>query len=220
MTRAMTASLCCVIAWASSAFAQEPIPHPYFPLKVGHHWTYRVTDLKAPAGQADSKRSTEIKVERTQIYTEKIKDKEKGMETTKDYMGFILKNGSDNKFTRDHVVVLPTGVYRIHVAETPITPPMLFFKFGAKAGETWTLDSVSANKNVKGTFTGKADKVTVPYSKTPLDVWMISFHNNMQGDDRIEVDTWFAPDIGMVKLRRKGQNQEVLLELEKFDKAK
>jgi hypothetical protein len=220
MTRAMTASLCWAIVCATSALAQEPIVQPYFPLKVGHRWTYRVSDPKSPAAKAGS---TVIEVERQEVYTEKIKDKEKGTETTKDYTGFVLKTSSGPKSTLDYVVVLPSGVYRIYVAKTPINPPMMFFKFG-KSGDTWPLDAISGNKDLKGTFTikaAKADSVIVPYSKAPLkDVWIVSFHNNKQGEEREEVDTWFAPEIGMVKLRRKGQGQEVLLELEKFDKAK
>src|ERR1019366_8322736 len=145
MTRAMTASLCCMIVGASSGFAQEPLPSPYFPLEVGYRWTYRVTDLKAPAGKADPKRNVVVEVERKEVYVEKKKDK--GIETAKEYMGFILKSTSGGKATLDHVVVLPNGVYRVHVAETPINPPMLFFKFGANAGESWPPDSLSGNKN-------------------------------------------------------------------------
>jgi hypothetical protein len=215
MNRAMMTSVCFVIACAAPTFAQDKA---FFPLEVGNRWIYRVTDPKAPPGQADAKRKAVIEVERQEVYTEKKKDK--GIETTKDYTGFILKMTSGGKSTLDHVVVLPNGLNRVHVAETPINPPMLFFKYGTNPGDSWTLDSVSGNKSLKGTFTIKADTVTVPYRKERLSTWMVSFHNNKQGDERSEVDTWFAPEIGIVKQRIKGQNQEVLMELEKFEKAK
>jgi hypothetical protein len=215
MTRAITISLCCVIACATSAFVQEPGPRNHYPLEVGHRWTYRMTDLKAPPGQPVQKRQVVIEVERTEVYVDKKKDK--GVETTTKYKGFILKMTSGNKSTEDLVVVLPSGIHRVHIGKTPITPPMLFFK----AAEQWPLDSVSGNKNLKGTFTAKADKVTVlPFSKEPLAAWLVSFNNNEQGEERSEVDCWYVPDVGMVKQRIKGQGQEVILELEKFEKAK
>jgi hypothetical protein len=215
----MSASLFCMAASAGLTTAQEPEPlaHVYFPLQIGYRWTYREVDLKAPAGQiAKQAREVTIEVERKEVYAHKTKDKE-NKDVTKDYMGFILKMTSAGKTTQDHVVVLQEGVYRVHIDKTPINPPLLFFKFNTP--DPWTLDSVSGGKNLKGTFVGKADKVSVPFGKD-LSAWLVSFHNNKQGDERGEVDVWFAENVGMVKQRIKSKSQEIQLELLRFEKGK
>ena len=217
--------MCCMIACASSAQAQDPIKSPYFPLEDGHRWTYRVTDLKAPRGKDDPKRTVVVEVERQEVYVEKTTTD--GKEARKEYMGYLLKSTSGGKSTLDHVVVLLTGVHRIHAAETPINPPLNFFKFtDLKAGSTWPCDSISANKAIKGTFTASLVDLTLPdvaigkglpEKMTFKSTYLISYSNNKQGNDAIEIDYWFAHKFGIVKQRMKAQNHEVLLELERFE---
>ena len=225
MKNRIMAAICCVIACMSSAPAQEPIKSPYFPLEVGHHWTYRATDLKAPQGKGDPKRNVVVEVERKEVYS--VKTTKDGKEVRNEYMGYILKSASGGKSTFDHVVVLTTGVHRIHAAETPINPPLNFFKFtDLTPGSTWPCDSISANKAIKGTFTASLVDVTIPdvaigqglpKTVTFKNTYLISFSNKKQGNEAIEIDYWFAPNLGIVKQRMKSQNHEVLLELERFE---
>ena len=208
MKRHLTASICVLITCASPVLAQAPDWRDYFPLKVGHRWTYIVN--------ADPKKKVVIEVERTEDYTRvAMKDDKKISEK---FTGFLLKSSSGDKVTRDHVVVMENGVYRIYAASTLINPPLLFFKFHVKSGETWTCDSVSGNTTIKGTSTATLVKNQGPNGK--IDYWKIEYNNDKPGDDRIEITYWFAPGYGMIQHQVKTKNHDITLKLEKFEPAK
>jgi hypothetical protein len=210
MKRHLTASICVLIACASPVLAQAPDWREYFPLKIDHKWTYIVN--------ADPKKKVVIEVERTEDYTRKEMKDDKKIEEK--FTGFILKSSSGDKVTRDHVVVMENGVFRIHAAGTLINPPLLFFKFGLqKEGETWDLDSTSGNTTIKGTCSIRKGKVLVPYAKKTLDAIIVLFSNNKPGDERHEIEYWFVRNIGMVKQRVELKNHKIVLELEN-DSAK
>jgi hypothetical protein len=206
MNKTLMASVCVLIVCANTALAQAL---DYFPLKIDHKWTYVVN--------ADPKKKVVIEVERTEDYTRKeIKDDKKT--EPKKFTGFILKTTSGDKVTRDHVVVMEDGVYRIHAAGTLINPPLLFFKFHVKSGETWTCESESGNTKIKGTSTANLLKNQGADGKT--DYWKIEFNNNKPGDERIEITYWFAPGYGMIQQHVKMKNHDIVLKLEKFEPAK
>lgn len=196
--------------------ALKGIDYPLYPLNVGDRWKYRVIDLKAPQPKADPKKKVVVEVERHQIFTRKVTINAK--ETTENKVGFILKSTSGGKTTRDHVIVLEDGIHRIHAAGTPITPPLLFFKQPLKEGEKWECNSISGNTTIKGTFTWRNERITVPYG--PFDTVVVSFTNNKAGEDRVEIDYWFALNVGMVKQRVREKDREIALELESYVPAK
>lgn len=204
MKKNLTASICMFIACASSALAQAPDWRNFFPLKVGHTWTYIVNN--------DPKKKVVIEVEPTEDYLHKaMKDDKKDEKFT----AFILKSSSGDKVTRDKVVVMENGVYRIHAAGTLINPPLLFFKFGLqKTGETWDLDSTSGNTTIKGTCSIRSDVVKVPYKKEPLNAIRVSFTNNKSGDEQHLIEYWFVTNVGMVKQHVQLKNHDITLELE------
>ena len=204
MKRHLTASICVLITCASTVLAQAPDWRDYFPLKVGHRWTYIVN--------ADPKKKVVIEVERMEDYTRKAMKDDKPI--AEKFTGFILKSSSGDKVTRDHVVVMENGVYRIHAAGTLINPPLLFFKFGLQKGETWDLDSTSGNTTIKGTCSIRSDLVQVPYQKKPHNAIIVLFSNNKPGDERHEIEYWFVRNIGMVKQRVELKNHKIVLELE------
>jgi hypothetical protein len=218
MKRMILLSLALPFLWLQTARAQAPLTTPFYPLNVGDKWTYRVVDLKAPLVKADPKKTVVVEVERPEIYARKNVDKN-GKATIDEKVGFILKSTSGSKTTRDHVVVLEDGVYRVHAAGTPMTPPLPFFKLGLKKpGETWECNSVSGNITIKGTFTWSYERVKV--LDKGYDAFHISFTNGKGGDDRVEVDCWFAEKVGMVKQRHLEKGREIALELQSFEKAK
>ena len=204
MKRHLTASICVLIVCASPVLAQAPDWREFFPLKVGHKWTYIVN--------ADPKKKVVIEVERMEDYTRKAMKDDKPI--AEKFTGFILKSSSGDKITRDHVVVMENGVYRIHAAGTLINPPLLFFKFGLQKGETWDLDSTSGNTTIKGTCSIRSDLVQVPYQKKPHNAIIVLFSNNKPGDERHEIEYWFVRNIGMVKQRVELKNHKIVLELE------
>ncbi len=227
MKRMILLSLALAFLSLQTVRAQAPLIHPLYPLNVGDKWTYRVIDLKAPLVKADAKKTVVVEVERPEIYGRKNVDKN-GKVTVEDKVGFILKSTSGGKTTRDHVIVLEDGIYRIHAAETPMTPPLPFFKLKKKdsegkdialqLGDTWTCNSVSGNTTIKGTFTLKSERINV-LDKT-VEAFGVSFNNGKGGKDRVEIDCWFVPNIGLVKQRVLEKEREIGLELESYQKAK
>lgn len=213
----MKCQLCLLVVFATCvgpAAAQD-----YYPLKKGNRWTYRVFDTKEKDAEV---RKVIIEVERDEPYTRKVKkDKADVVET---HAGFLLKMTSGGKVstdgkeivggktTVDHVVVVPNeGIYRVHTAGTPTTPPILFVKLPAKPGDTWEVNSMSGNATIKGTFTAKNDKIG------RFDAFFVAYR---EVDSPVEIDNWFVQGIGMIKQRVKTKNTEVVLQLEEYSLAK
>jgi hypothetical protein len=201
------------VAGAGSVFAQPQLQiTDLFPLKVGtvtghgNRWTYLASNPSAEGPAKDeAKKIVVVEVEREEVYQKSV--------------GFILKMTSGGKTTRDHVVVLPDGVHRVHAAGTPINPPLCFFKLGPAAGLGWQADSKSGNTTIKGNFTVKQIAVTVPGGKFDK-AFLISFTNEKNGEERVEIDNWYVSGIGMVRQRVKAKGHEIVLELEKYEPAK
>jgi hypothetical protein len=215
MHKILTPLICLLTACANPAFAQTPPEwRDYFPLKVGLKWTYLVND---DAKKKDAKKKVVIEVEREEAYARK--ETKNGNIVEEKYKGFILEISSGDKVQHDHVAVMESGVYRIHTAGTLINPPLLFFKFHIKSGESWTIDSISSNASIKGTCTLGVEQVAVPY-KGKHNAIFVSFSNDKPGDEKQEIKYWFAKDIGMVKQHVKTKNHEITLTLENFEQKK
>ncbi len=205
-------ALLIILASASSATAQgKPYDFAYYPLKVGQRWTYLAKDVRATGSGEAPVRRVVVEVEREEPYIEKKLSKD-GKEIDTKYIGFLVRSTSGGKTTRDHVVVLADGVYRVHAAGTPITPPLPFFK----SGEKWNADSISGNTTIKGTFTAGAKRITI--GKTAYDAFHVAFRDHKTGDDRVEIDYWFVNEVGMVRQRVRARNHEIVLELENYEK--
>jgi hypothetical protein len=201
--------LCVVIALVASApfAAAQPKEtyYDFYPLKKGYRWIYRATDAKSA-----QPKKTIIEVDRQEVYTRTVK---KGKEDVQEsFIGYILKQTSGSKISHDYVVVIEDdGLYRIHTAETPANPPVPLIKF--KAGEKWDYSSLNVNAPMKGVFSfkGKAE-VTVPLRKFEAETtYLFSFRS---ADSAVEIDWWYAKNVGLVKQRTKLKNSESTLELE------
>lgn len=209
-------SIFLLLASFQSLNAQSSIQSLYYPMHVGDRWTYRVLDLKSSNAKMDTKKKVVVEVERQENFTRKIPNDPKGNSETR--IGYILKSTSGGKTTRDHVVVLEDGVHRIHAADTPISPPLLFFKHPLAKGEKWECNSTSGNTTIKGTFTWRNDRVTLPVGM--VDAVLVSFTNGLEDVNRVEIDYWFVAKVGMVKQRVLERNREIALELESYVPAK
>jgi hypothetical protein len=203
-----------LLAWASASSAQVPEPLAFYPLKVGQKWTYQVTDLKAPQQAPDAKRNVVIEVEREEPYVRPKMTTKDGKELEeKKFTGYILKSTSGGKVTRDHVVAMEDGIYRVHAAETQISPPLPFIKwpniFQAKA---WEANATSGNTTIKATFTPKLEDVKLNTGEA-TKLLTVSYRDHQPGGDRVEIDYYFLPGIGMYQQRVKTKNHEIMLKL-------
>ena len=112
----------------------------------------------------------------------------------------------------------------MHTAGTHINPPLNFFKLPPPKDEKgdprkWDINSVSGNEIVKGTCTWRSESVKVPNGK--FDTVVVLFTNNEKDEfKRVEVEYWFAKDVGMIKQRVLQNGHEHALELEKYTSKK
>jgi hypothetical protein len=208
---------------------QKQVAYQPYPLKVGHRWTYVATDVKAGQAKADKKQRVVIEVEREEVYVENVFVD--GKVVQENHPCFLLKQTSGGKTTHDLVLltekgldimdkaakdanpnVRSQGLHRIHTAGTPLTPPLKIVPFPYKPNIQWTANSTSGNTVMKGTFTTFAVGVKVPFGEFKQNVLHVAYREQQKGDLRIEIDYWFAHDVGMVK--------QIVLELEKFEPAK
>jgi hypothetical protein len=176
-------------------------PSPYFPLKVGSKWHYRVGD--------DQKVIVRVaKMEPLKI-VRKQKDNKPGEEKV---TGATLEIVSVNpKPLREQVVVLADGVYRVSVADKEVSPALCILKLPVKKGDTWQVDSTIGDVKVKGTFqTGEA---TVGEFKCVTSI----LQSEETGSEKIVLEYYFAPGVGIVKQHVRSGNIDSTMVLDKYE---
>lgn len=205
------------------AVAQESTD--FFPLRVGHQWFYRVVHVKDGQAKAEPGNvpfeKTIVTAERIEELPRKELDKENKIVEVQDaskkpviLRTMRLKVESGQKILYENVAVLAEGAYRFKAADKEIVPPLLFFKFDLGTTKTWRISCQSEGKKVEGTFTGAAAKVKTPSGER--DGIHIASKDLTFGEQRMELEYWFAGGFGMVRQRVKLGGSEFFLELEKF----
>jgi hypothetical protein len=229
---AMIALTVCI----SLTFGQGQPKVDFYPLKVGHRWTYIATDLKAGQAKADKQQRVVVEVEREEIYVEKLTVQNKAIEEK--HVGFLLKSTSGGKTTHDFVLftekgldvmdkeakekdpdIRSKGLFRVHTAGIPMYPPLKILSFPYYDKDKWIANSASGNSVMKGASSTNVEAVKVPFGSFPQALH-VAYRDQQKGDLRIEIDYWFANNVGMIKQRVLSKDHEVLLELEKFEPAK
>jgi len=172
-----------------------------YPLKVGSKWHYRVgEDQKVVVKVA---KAEEFKIVRN-LGKDKVKEEK--------VAGFTLEMVSGGRpALKEQVAVLPDGVYRLSSADKQITPPLCILKLPPKKGDTWQVDSTIGDVKVKGTFrTGEAVLGKLKCITSVLQ-------NGETGSDKIVLEYYFAPGLGIVKQHVRVGNIESTMELEKYE---
>jgi hypothetical protein len=206
----LTLSIC--VGIAASQGPDKKID--FFPLKVGHRWTYAHTDLKAGPAKADKKQKVVIDVESEEPYV--VTKTVEGKAIEEKSLGYVLRSTSGGKTTRDYVVQMKDGLHRVRTAGTPLTPSLRIVPFPLYDKDKWAANSTSGNTVLKGIFTTKVDAVKVPFGEISQAL-LVSYRDQQPG---IEIDSWYAQSVGMVKQRVLAKDHEVMMELEKFEPAK
>lgn len=177
----------------------------FLPLAIGNKWHYRSDKFRVVV---ECERQEVVKIKRVNAKKET---------TTIDVPVFRLLSVHEAKMLPEMVGVAADGIYRFSALGKDIEPPLQLFKWPVTAGEVWTVDSISQKVPMKGTFKAEeANDVKVPAGTFgTVKVWSKDFQ---VGADRLEMETWFAPSVGIVKQRIKSAaSGEVVLELEKFE---
>lgn len=192
----------------------------YYPLKEGMRWTYQVTDNKAK--EAMKKHQVVITVGERDVFKVNKEDPKLGkLSVPMPYVGFKLKIAGGGKTHEEQVVVLEDGVYKLMTAGKQIEPPLCFLKLGppkddAKKNE-WQVDSQSENAVLKGRLWAEPEKVQVPAGV--YDAIAVRCRDFQIGGQELNIDAWYAPNVGMVKQHVRIANHDVMLELERHEKS-
>lgn len=195
--------LCAVLAaWllllspqpSDPALGQEKLREsPYFPLQVGHQWTYRMGDQQVT-----------LRVVKTEVIDKVLCAQ--------------LEAKTADRILTECVAVQDDGVYRFSADGSAITPALCFFKPDAKTGATWKCAAAMNTLRIEATFAAGEAKVTVPAGT--FQTRTATSTDFRLGKEKLALTYWFAKGVGMVKQRLHVGDREVVLELEKFEPAK
>jgi len=183
----------------------------FYPLELGHRWSYRFSDKDLPALRNAKDIVIEVEREENVVFKEPAKE---GKDIDRAYVGYILKHTNGDKVSRDQVVVIDKSVQRLAVAGAKLTPPQVLFQPVQK----WESDSVGRLGKVHGVSTVKPDTITIGERNMPT--YLVAFRSHKTDDEKVEVDTWYAKDVGMVKQTIRARNIDRTLELRDLRDAK
>ncbi len=174
---------------------EGPVKNPYYPLKVGSEWKYKV-------------QGGPISVKVT------------GSEKVANQAGYKLETTAGSKVSATEVVaVTKEGVLRYNVNGLNAEPPIMFLPADPTATKEWNVDSKVAGQQIKGTFKVTMEDVTVP-AGTYQKAVHVKGSDMTIGSTKTTVEYWFAKDIGIVKLKFTLGTQDATLELESYTAGK
>jgi hypothetical protein len=179
---------------AVSLGAEEKIEaSPYYPLKVGTKWQYRLGEEKV-----------HIRVARH----EKV-----GNEGCA-----VLESVQDGKVIEtETIAVRKDGLYRIATDDGPLNPPMCFLKLPPRRGASWDVNFQIGDAKVSGTLLLDTEEVQVPAGKFSA---VVTRDRDFQiNGTKLDSAVWFVSGIGPVKKWVKVGKLEMVLALEKFEPA-
>jgi hypothetical protein len=187
-----------LFVFATAARTADKAPEtPYFPLKVGDSWDYRMGDTK---------------------FTLKVAKFE---EVDKQNCARVEMTVGGKVHSYDLIAVKADGVYRYVTDGNKADPPVCFLKLPSKKGETWKVESsVAGMGKLTGTFkSGEVDELKVGDKKYEKLI-TVTGDDLVAGGQKISVTYYFAKDVGMVKQTLSVNGQQAVIELEKFEPGK
>lgn len=181
---------CCEFAIAQTGGTE------YFPLKPKTRWTYKVQD-----------QTVEVLVSGTEKYNNEDCTK---VDT--------IVNGK--VVASELYSIKPDGVYRVKVKDDKIDPPVKILMTPPKKGESWDVKSKVGTQTVSGKFkiVEVGEKITVPAGT--YDAVLVEGVDLDIAGTKTTVKTWYAKNVGVVKLLYKIQDSESVMELQKFEEGK
>ncbi len=168
----------------------------YFPLKQKTKWTYKVQD-----------QTVEVVV----AGTEKFNNEDCTKVDT-------LVNGK--VVASELYSVKADGVYRVKVKDDKIEPPVKVFAIPPKKDFDWEIKSKVGNQSVSGKFKIKEMNEKVTIGSTTYDAILVEGNDMEIAGTKTKVQTWYAKNVGVVKLVFKIQEAESVLELTKYEEGK
>ena len=184
----------------------KPSANPYYPLKVGHEWTYQ-----------SGKESVVIRVEKT-VPLELMRDDKIDRATS-----YILKVSSGPREVSEQVAVLADGVYRFSTAGKNLKPALRFFKFPPAVGDSWMVDcKTDDGKVIRGKYVAGTETIQVMIGRNLIELKTVTVTGQdfLFDGQTMATKSWFAENYGLVKQHVRIGKHEVELELREFKEAK
>lgn len=167
----------------------------FYPLADGTNWVYEM-------GQ------TEVTVRATEF---KEKD---GTRTAK-----LVTEHSGKQVATEGIRVDKEGVFRTHINDTEVKPPLLMLNFGLADEESWVVKTEIGVSKVDGKFTLKGvEKLKLPGGE--YEAVRVDGECNINGTGTA-TKWWLADGVGIVKLEYNvGGTTSTPLELKKYTPGK
>ena len=189
-----------LVAVLPAALADEPSDKmgesDYYPLKVNSVWHYKIGEnkftLKATKEEKVDGKTPSVRVE--------------------------MVGEGDKPITFENIQITKDGIYRLGFEGNNANPPVKILALPAKAGDKWEVKSTIGKESLKGTFKTGEEKVKVPAGD--YDTIYTECDDLDANGMKASFKQYFAKGVGMVKEVIKINNQEVVIELEKYEPAK
>jgi hypothetical protein len=190
--RIVLASALC-LALVTATQGQTPAPsNPYYPLKPGTTWTYRVEKGEFITRVAGVDKDGLVRVEHV------VNGKVVGIEQ----LG--IDRDALARFTYDG---------------KEIRPPVPVLKSSPRAGDSWIVDSrLSDGTTVKGKLTVSEQEITVPANK--YKTLAVSGPEMEINGVKVSMTAFYAKDVGLVKQVTEMAGKTITRELVKFEAGK
>ncbi|MCS7159835.1 MAG: hypothetical protein RMJ19_05125 [Gemmatales bacterium] len=168
----------------------------YFPLAVGNAWRY--------VNSVGSESVTQV------VRLEKVNQEE----------GYRLETSIGNRVISSEVLaVRPDGIYRLAANDVPIHPPLPVLKNPLKAGDSWSFQANVKDRVIKGSLTVQSLSEPEVTRAGKFKCVKIGGDSLQLENQKAALTTWYAPQIGPIKISIKIGDQETTLELVDFKSA-
>lgn len=196
MGRAFFALPAFVVCLAVSPAAPKPKDDgkpDYYPTQLGTRWEYKVVG----------------ELTLTMVVTD-LEKKEGGTVAT------LETKIGERVVGTERVAVSDKGVFRVEVDKTALNPPTTILPNPVRAGQLWASKFGSPAINMAFTVRG-LEWVEVPLGK--YKALRVDGAGEIAGA-RTDVTYWYAPDLGLVRMKRATAGTDSVLELKAFTPGK
>jgi hypothetical protein len=187
---------------SASAAAQVLLKEsPYYPLKVGNRWEYKVE-----GGKLTVKVTKIEEIAGTQAAVVEVYD-------------------NDRLLSKEHVAVKDDGLYRLSFSDKVADPAVLFFKAAAAKGDKWDVASKIDGEELKASNTVDTAEVPVPAGsvagkkvepKPKAEAVAVTIDSTITGT-KVVSTLYFVKDVGIAKQVLKVGDRDVVLELSDYE---
>jgi hypothetical protein len=176
----------------------------YYPLNVGNQWTYKVSVAENSANV----QSRIVKMENIDNHD----------------LARLEATVNNSIVAVEHLRQTEQGIFRYRNNGIDINPPLLLLKYpvNIKSKEPMKWSGALKGGSEKGTYTAEAteESVEVPFGKYQAIRVVIKLEQGKGPGQTVNTTYWFVKDIGFVKQTVEAGGLSILMELEKFDRAK